>query len=138
MKMDDIIAKRLELLEKKNIIVNKEYPPKQQNETQPQPQIQDNQYDLKDSPVDMFSSFEKLEVNEPKPKRTSKISQTQFETFKVKQGPQALIEKIIENLKTVPRHYYDPFYDSEPHIRYLFYTLCALTIIILLTVLVLI
>lgn len=36
----------------------------------------------------------------------------------------------ISKLKSIPRHYYDPFHDSEIHIRIAFYCLCTITILI--------
>ncbi len=48
---------------------------------------------------------------------------------------ESLVNKIKEYFRGLPRYYYDPFYDESMECRYGFYSLCCITILIVVLIL---
>lgn len=132
MSLDEIIKKRLEYLNKENKNIELK-------------DIPSNEKDIKNS-YKNFDSHEPLpEILIENSELETKESQETFQKVKmnanlsrnsnnVKNNINDMFNSIISNIKKIPRHYYDPFYDSETSIRIGFYILCFITILVLLLI----
>ena len=151
---NDILKKRLQLLNKREEVKDKIYNNDQsRKKTDEKNSIDNSNTHIYKSTVEPYQPeelFEHLEIEDDNDKKNIKNKEKnkgnpwRQSNLKVdgennidgnvgviKKG---LVEKSMIYLKSIPRYYYDPFHDSAIPIRLGFYCLCLTTIIILITI----